>query len=306
MFVYIGELTCNPIPLLLSISHPFRSLFTRERDFPSRVKTELEQRERERIASIISPYSKSTNVAFKELRDEVGYSKIEDVTPSISTDELIEKGDSVLVLSYLEHFLKDLKSKGEDPYGVYSQKDVVEVFDKLSDVLITEGLLWEIEFKDGEARFRQIESEAMEDVDQKMQALAEEEPWADALKGYNDAFDRYLEGTYDEQIPKKLYYSIEEVLKVICVDEEEWTDNRELVHSRYLDLLRENDFYHAHGATVSELGQFLDSLHTMVAKVSDDRKHRHAYHDRTYATLLIHQVGTYLYFLINRHKEYSQ
>ena len=178
-------------------------------------------------------------------------------------------------------------------------------YSKINDVLITEGLLWELNLEGSHARFRQIESEAMEDIDEKIQVLAENEPWGDALKGYNDAFERYLQGDFDEQIPKKLYYSIEEVLKVICVDELEWTDNRGLTHSKYLNMMKENNFYHAHGATVAELNQFLQSLDRMVAKVSDDRKQRHAYHDRTYATLLIHQVGAYLYFLINRHKEYT-
>jgi hypothetical protein len=288
------------------MSDPFRSLFTREREFPSRVKTELEKRDRERLASITGPYPRICDAAFKELRDEVGYSKIEEATPNISSDELIKVGDSILVLSYLEHFLNILKDRanvrqnrniGKDDYST--------VVEKVYEVLITEGLLWDLEIKNNQIQFRQIESEAMEDIDQKVQALAEKEPWGDALKGYNDAFERYLQGDFDEQIPKKLYYSIEEVLKVICVDENNWTDNRELVHSKYLNMMKENDFYHAHGATVAELNQFLESLSTMVAKVSDDRKQRHAYHDRTYATLLIHQVGAYLYFLINRHKEYS-
>lgn len=284
---------------------PFRSLFTREREFPSRVKTELEKRDRERLVSILDPYSRSRGAGYKELRDEVGESRITEATPSQSSDELILEGDTILVLSFLEHVLNDMYIRSQRGRSNVSKSDFKEVIGKVSDVLITEGILWEIEFDEGKIRFRQIESEAMEDIDKEVQALAEQEPWEDALKGYNDAFDRYLDGDFDEQIPKKLYYSIEEVLKTICVDEEGWTDNRELVHSDYLQMMKDNDFYHAHGATVAELKQFLDSLERMVAKVSDDRKQRHAYHDRTYATLMIHQVGAYLYFLINRHKEYS-
>lgn len=286
------------------MSGPFRSLFTREREFPSRVKTELEKRDRERLVSVIEPHYKSRTEAMKELKDEVGQSKLEESTENLRAEELITNGGTILVLSYVEHFLNKLHDKYYRPTRQASSV-YEEARDKIKEVLVTEGLLWELTISRGKARFRQIESEAMEDIDNEMQALAEEEPWDDALKGYNDAFERYLDGDFDELIPKKLYYSIEEVLKVICVDEEGWTDNRELVHSEYLDMMKQNDFYHAHGATVSELGDFLDSLETMVAKVSDDRKQRHAYHDRTYATLLIHQVGAYLYFLINRHKEYS-
>jgi len=270
------------------------------------VKTELEKRDRERLASIIVPYGNSCDSAFKQLQDEVGFSKIEKATPNRSADELILNGDTILVLSFIEHFLQILKNRATTRHdrGV-SKREHLNVGNKISEVLITEGLLWEIEIENNEARFRQIESEAMEDIDKEVQALAEEEPWGDALKGYNDAFELYLKGEFDEHIPKKLYYSVEEVLKTICVDEEGWSDNRGLKHSEYLSMMKENDFYHAHGATVAELGDFLNSLERMVAKVSDDRKQRHAYHDRTYATLLIHQVGAYIYFLINRHKEYS-
>lgn len=225
----------------------------------------------------------------------------------MSAKELMMNGETILVLSYMEYFLNILERRAHDRHdaGVSKKKDFRTVVEKIAEVLVSEGLLWEIEKVDGHIQFRQIESEAMEDIDKEIQAPEEEEPWSDALKGYNDAFERYLDGKFDEQIPKKLYYSIEEVLKTICVDEEGWTDNRELVHSEYLQMMKNNDFYHAHGATVAELNQFLESLNRMVAKISDDRKHRHAYHDRTYATLLIHQVGAYLYFLINRHKEYS-
>jgi hypothetical protein len=269
------------------------------------VKTELEKRDRERFVSITEPYSNASSRALKELRDEVGESRLREATPNLSNEEIIMNGDTVFVLSYLEHYFNQMYNLWKVRRTNVSKGDFEDVFGKVNEVLITEGLLWEMEYESGQVRFRQIESEAMEDIDKEVQALAEKEPWDDALKGYNDAFERYLEGEFDEHIPKKLYYSIEEVLKTICVDEEGWTENRELVHSEYLNLMKENDFYHAHGATVAELNQFLESLERMVAKVSDDRKQRHAYHDRTYATLLIHQVGAYLYFLINRHKEYS-
>jgi hypothetical protein len=284
---------------------PFRSLFTREREFPSRVKTELEKRDRERLVSITEPYPDAISAALKEMRDEVGESRLQEATPNFSNKELILNGDTIFVLSYLEHFIHKMYDLLKGRRTNVRRSDFEEVLSKVGEVLITEGLLWEIQYEAGKARFRQIESEAMEDIDKEVQALAEEEPWDDALKGYNDAFERYLDGEFDERIPKKLYYSIEEVLKTICVDKEGWTDNRELVHSEYFQMMKDNDFYHAHGATVAELNQFLESLERMVAKISDDRKQRHAYHDRTYATLLIHQVGAYLYFLINRHKEYS-
>lgn len=134
----------------------------------------------------------------------------------------------------------------------------------------------------------------------------EEEPWEKALKGYNDAFGRWKNGDYDELIPKKLYNSIEEVLKIICVDLEGWTENRELSHSDYLQLLNGHGVYYAHGVTADEIGDLLNSLERLVSKVGGDRKQRHAYHDRTYSTLLIHQIGAYLYFLISRYEQYAE
>jgi hypothetical protein len=70
-------------------------------------------------------------------------------------------------------------------------------------------------------------------------------------------------------------------------------------------MLKEHDVYNAHGVTAPELNQLLDSLEKMVSKVGYDRKQRHTYHDRTYCTLLIHQVGSYLHFLISRYGDYS-
>lgn len=181
------------------------------------------------------------------------------------------------------------------------------MIDDIGNVLVTEGILWDINRlgEGGIIEFVPLESGGMQEIDEELQDLAAVQPWGEALKGYDDAFDRYLNGDFDEHIAKKLYYSIEEVLKTICVDEEGWTDNRGLTHADYLELLNENGVYNAHGVTATELEDLLDSLERMVAKVSDDRHQRHAYHDRTYTTLLIHQVGSYLYFLINRYDDYS-
>lgn len=112
-------------------------------------------------------------------------------------------------------------------------------------------------------------------------------------------------GDFDEVLVKKLYNSIEQVLQTICVDLENWTDDRDRGHSYYLELLNENGVYDANGITAPELTQLLDSLEKLVNKVGNDRKQRHAYHDRAYCTLLIHQVGAYLYFTISRYDDYN-
>lgn len=285
----------------------FRSLVSREREFESRVHSELTPKSRERLASITNIHSRWSSKAFQELADEIGFSEIKEVSSNQNHTEFVLEADSVLALSYIEYYVRtawnQVTSIGY--HGRPDKNDVNEVIAKIEDVLITEGLLWDIEGDSDGIRFQPLESEAMEDVDEKVQALAEKEPWGDALKGYNDAFERYLEGDFDELIPKKLYNSIEEVLETICVDLEGWTSDREMSHAEYLRLLNKNDVYSANGITAPELDSLLDSLEKMVSKIGHDRKQRHAYHDRAYCTLLIHQVGAYLYFLIGRYDEYK-
>lgn len=295
------------------MSDRFWSLFTRQREPESRVHTELTKRSRERLANITDiPFSVSGR-AFDRLIDEVGYTEVnEPVSSSSHRDDHISyilEGDTILVLSYIEHFLREAKREikrsrmGTGP--TFRNGNFTDMVEKIRDVLITEGLLWDIDNSSGSIQFHPLESEAMEDIDTKVQALAEKEPWDDALKGYNAAFERYLDGDFDEIIPKKLYNSIEEVLKTICVDLEGWTDDRDSSHAKYLDLLKEHDVYNANGITAPELGSLLNTLVKMVSKVSDERHQRHAYHDRAYCTLLIHQVGAYLYFLIGRYDDFS-
>lgn len=157
----------------------------------------------------------------------------------------------------------------------------------------------------GGIQFVPIASESMEEIDAQVQALAADQPWTDALRGYNAAFELYLAGDYNENIPKKLYNSIELVLQTICVDLEGWTEDRNLSHQKYLNILREHNVYDANGITAPELESLLDALQKLVNKLGNDRKQRHNYIDREYCTLLIHQTGAYLYFLINRYEEFS-
>ena len=184
--------------------------------------------------------------------------------------------DTVLCLSFVEHTIGEMWSgvTSMGYRGSFGEKDVYARMSKIEDVFITEGILWDLEVDKRNKRvvFRQLESEAMEDIDEKMQALAAEDPWKNALEGYNAAFERYLSGDYDDTLVKKLYNSIEEVLKIICVDLEEWTEDREMSHGKYLQMLGENNFYQANGITAPELNQLIDSMEKLVSKTGADRK----------------------------------
>ncbi|WP_136717568.1 hypothetical protein [Halorientalis salina] len=303
----------------------YTPLIDREREPKSRVHEELTEPARERLSVISREMApRSRDSIMKYLMKKVGKSPLSDYIKRFSSggidevhhDKFIMEGKTLHVLTYIELLVKyehrdRLQERGEWSMGVPVEKQapiqsMEAKIGNIRDVLITEGILWDIESvgEGGVIQFTLLESDGMREIDEKLQAISEDQPWRGALKGYNAAFDRYLAGDFDELIPKKLYNSIEELLKTICIDEEGWTDNRELVHSEYLDLLKEHGVYDAHGVTAPELGSLLDSLDKMVAKVSDDRKQRHVYHDRAYATLLIHQVGAYLYFLINRYEEF--
>jgi hypothetical protein len=289
------------------MSDLFRSLFTRQREFESRVHTELIQRSRERLANILDAGRNHEERAFSELVDETGLSEVKKWA-DLQHEEFVLNADTVLVLSYIEHYVRELwhRVTSYSYRGDLSEDHVITIIKKIEEVLITDGLLWELEIGNKYIKFRPIESESMEEIDEKVQALAEKEPWDDALEGYNAAFERYLEGDFDHTLVLKLYNSIEAVLKTICVDLEAWTEDRDRSHKHYLDILNEQGLYNANGITAPELGQLLDALEKMVSKVGNDRKQPHIYHDRAYCTLLIHQVGAYLYFLISRYDDFSK
>lgn len=303
----------------------YTPLIDREREPKARIHEELTESARERLVAITSGKAvRYRRDVMDYLMKKVGKSPLRKFydEESVKHDKFIMKGETIHVLTYIEMLMKkfhkhnllneEYRTKNKikiknDPENVPPTSNTLQTIENIRDVLVTEGILWDMQplGEGGVFHFTPLESEGMKEIDENLQEISEDQPWANALKGYNDAFDRYLSGDFDEHIPKKLYYSIEEVLKIICVDEEGWTDNRELTHAKYLDMLHEHGVYDAHGVTADELGDFLNSLERMVAKVGADRKHPHAYHDRAYATLLIHQVGAYLYFLINRYEAYK-
>lgn len=308
----------------------YTPLIDRERESKSRVHEELTRPARERIASILgnlysgNAHKKMVRRTIDSLMESIGRTPVlkhvqDDLdSGSVSIERIhhafIKSGKTVHILTYTELMLADyaINSDVEASSNMLEEKHGnIEGqnghIGKIRNVLITEGLLWEIQWagEGGVIQFVPLESEAMEEIDSKVRALSERQPWDDAIVGYNDAFERYLKGDFDDTLVKKLYYSIESVLKTICVDLEGWSDDRERSHGYYLQLLNEHGVYNANGITTPELNQLLDGLEKMVSKVGNDRKQRHAYHDRAYCTLLIHQVGAYIYFLISRYEEYN-
>lgn len=224
--------------------------------------------------------------------------------------EFVQQADTIPVLNYIEQlYSRSYKRNRRTKEEQLTEKGPIEnhhLFGGIHDILVTEGILWKLEWagKGGGIQFVPIASESMEEMDTQVQALATDQPWKVALRGYNAAFELYLAGDFNENIPKKLYNSVEAVLQTICVDLEGWTEDRELSHQMYLNMLRDHDVYDANGITAPELDSLLDALQKLVNKLGNDRKQRHNYIDREYCTLLIHQTGAYLYFLINRYEAF--
>ncbi|MFC6836899.1 hypothetical protein [Halomarina ordinaria] len=298
----------------------FESFFERNREPESRVHRELTQRSRERIAHALTATDFDVGAALEPVIRVAGTSGIPDeVVEAIKTEtstcglsgnnklheKILLESDSDIALSYLEHlFIVQVEKYDRNNQWMGSH------FETLCDIIETEGLLWQVrevpENEPGTIRFESLASDAMKDVDEQVRSLAADKQWSTALRGYNDAYEQYLDGDYDELIAKRLYNSVEDVLRTICVDKEGWTDNPDLNHSDYLNMLREEGVYNANGITAPELNNLLQGLEQLTAKLGNDRKQRHSYMDRTYCTLLIHQVGAFLYFLINRYEQYSQ
>lgn len=299
----------------------YEPLIDREREPKSRIHEELTRPARERLAEItISRDRDKREDAFKSTMELVGRSPVvrcfsqnraKKLRKKISHRKFIYKGETLHVLTYIEHlYMSYSRHRRRTSEEVRKERGPIaehSTFGDIRKVLITEGLLWEIEWADkgGVIQFRPLASEAMADIDDEIQKLAGEDRWEHALEPYNAAFERYLDGDFDELIPKKLYNSVEILLQTICVDLEEWTENEDLPHSDYLQMLNGNGLYDANGITAPELESLLDALEKLVAKLGNDRKQRHQYIDREYCTLLLHQVGAYLHFLINRYEKYD-
>lgn len=305
------------------MSDEYEPVANREREPKSRIHEELTRVARERLAETTArpgrdreSQRETREKALRETAKLVGRSAVYGHMSKNSKYrsahyQFVQNADTIAVLNYVEQlYSRNYKRKKRTQKEQLEEQGPIEehqLFGGIEDILVTEGILWKLEWagKGGGIQFVPIASESMEDMDTQVQALAADQPWSDALRGYNAAFELYLAGDFTENIPKKLYNSVEAVLQTICVDLEGWTEDRDLSHQKYLDLLREHDVYDANGITAPELESLLDALQKLVNKLGNDRKQRHEYIDREYCTLLIHQTGAYLYFLINRYEEFS-
>jgi hypothetical protein len=155
--------------------------------------------------------------------------------------------------------------------------------------------------KDFNIHFDKLADASVIDSDQRLRALGKQGRWEDELDPYNDAWEQYQEQHFTHVIPEKLYNSLEAVLEKICVEEQGWNSSSDSVGS-YLSSLQDNGLFEPNEAMVGEWQQIIGGIQVGIQRSGGDRK-RHGNIDQDYCILLLHQVGAFLTFIINRYED---
>jgi len=307
----------------MAMSDDFESLIERRRESGPRVHVDLTERFRERLLQILATIDAESKAAtFARLFERLGYSEVqESIYPeadhsadivdfvgrktSEAEGRTILNADTELVLSFVEYLLKIYQENiPGNAYRKSKQKELRSVVSEIRRALESEGILWELNpDEDGFVRFEQMGSEAMQEADEEVRGLMQGTVWEEPLRGYNEAYELYLDRKYGKEIPEKLYNSIEAVVTTICVDLEGWEDNKDRNLKHYLDVLREEEVFAPNPIMKAEVGDLVNSMERAFSKAGNDRKNRHELIDRRYCTLMLHQVSAYLVFIIKRYED---
>lgn len=297
-----------------------------------RVHSDLTDTARERLLMITSnpTRTKTTNkyllpevcieLAIRETCESVGTSPIESKYNETHSSygkhsAIIKESNRDAVLTYVENLFKSVHNSHATRWDYtsfpeklserkeYLRSQLKQTVEKVNIALETEGILWKLKAEASEFNFYPIGSELMQESDQELSVIGQGEQWNSVISPYNEAYNQYLDRTYDWTIPEKLYNSIEELCRTICVDLEGWEDNREQNLSVYLETMRENDLFEPNNIMMTELTDLSKSMERTFQKAGAERKNRHSEIDREYATLLLHQVSAYLTYLIRQYEE---
>lgn len=293
--------------------------------------------DQEEIIDVSGIPDKVINRAINQTYTKVGYSKIRDEVNIRTLDsvgihrEICEKCDTLVVLTYIEQLLlqcvKDARNISEwkqtsiprsnvptavtmenkERFESWVTNELISCVRQINIVLQTEGILWELEFdKDNlDFNFYPIGSELMSDSDDSFCSVASGKRWKSVASPYNDAFELYKDRTYSREIPEKLYNSIEELCRVICVDLNSWADNRELNLGNYLSIMDEHELFDPNSIMRAEVNDLANGMEKAFQKVGDERHNRHHEIDREYCTLMLHQISAYLTYIIRKYDEYE-
>ena len=149
--------------------------------------------------------------------------------------------------------------------------------------------------------FETLADASVIESDQQLRALGKKQRWEDELSAYDVAWSKYQDQQFSYIIAEKLYNSLEAVLVKMCVEEQGWNSEGDGVGS-YLDSMKENGLFDPNKAMFAEWEQILSGIQIGVQRTGGDRK-RHETFDQDYCILLLHQVGAFLTFVINRYED---
>ena len=159
--------------------------------------------------------------------------------------------------------------------------------------------------KFGSFQFEKLADQSFVEADQQIRGLIKGRKWEDELTGYNEAWDLYEDGVFTFVIAEKLYNSLEAITQKICVELHDWADEDDSFGT-YVETMREKGLFEPNDAMQAEWQKILSGVEQGVNRTGGDRK-RHGSIDQDYAILLLHQVASFLAFIIKRYEsEYSE
>ncbi|MCU4926638.1 hypothetical protein OB905_11705 [Halobacteria archaeon AArc-dxtr1] len=237
--------------------------------------------------------------------------------------EFLLSGDQDDVLDYLEYLLNTLwrktQSDGFSNSWAYSTNTLVELAIKIDRSLIEEGILiqmrpsareivseeWSRTEDYSQIYFQQLADETIIESDQMLRILSLGDTWKEPLEGYNEAWNLYKNETFTYVVPEKLYNSLESVCQKICVDLEGWVDDSEATVGKCLSEMRNQGLFKPNDEMVAEWQKISSGIQIGVQRTGGDRK-RHERIDQDYLIMTLHQVSSFLTFVIKRYeREYS-
>jgi hypothetical protein len=267
----------------------------------------LTEHAKSRIANNLSIRRGEAKATYFELREKVGDERISSEAHEEAKwtmeghrnrswswvfNKIVSGSETLVVFAYLQILCEE--------NGL--EEDLDTVVTTLNEIFETENILWRAEKEEDGLEFQDVVSEEMEASDRRVRESFESGEFQRSMEAYNEAWRMFSDEDFTYKIPEKLYNSIEEVLKEICVEKENWLDSREHSHKEYLNELSERDIFYPNKIMRAEMQDLMDSMEKFVSKAGKERKNEHSNIDEEYSRLLIHQTAAYLDFIITRYQ----
>lgn len=315
----------------------------RNDDLEQRIHKDLTDKAANRMAFSLNQIASRSEIddAYTEYGTETGkhvnYFETANSGPAkASLDKFISNENIDDVLTLVEILINQLWEESAISRENHSAENLLDIDRKLRRILVEEGILLrlrperdEIEkfaerltrYEESKNRggyasrhntqsrpeksfnihFETLADESVIESDQELRALGKKDRWEKELNPYNEAWNQYQKEQFSYLIAEKLYNSLEAVLIKICVKEQGWNSEGDGV-SAYLDSIKENGLFDPNKAMFAEWDQIINGIQIGVQRTGGDRK-RHQNFGQDYAILLLHQVGAFLTFIINRYED---